>query len=377
MEFRDLKRQYRHLKADIDQAMVDVAASGGYIMGGPVKVLERELADYVGVRHCLSCGNGTDALTLALKAWGIGKGDAVFVPDFTFFASAEVIALEGATPVFVDVDPKTYNIDLDSLEQALAAVKAEGRLQPKVVIAVDLFGLPANHIELRAIAEREHLYILEDGAQGFGGSIDGRMACSFGDIATTSFFPAKPLGCYGDGGAVFTNNDEWAQLIESYRVHGKGSDKYDNVRIGLNSRLDTVQAAILQVKFNAFRDYELDDVNLAASCYHQLLAPLGDRLTLPIVADHYTSSWAQYTIQLADGIDRSQLQATMKEKGIPTMVYYPKTMSQQSAFAQTRRYVDTPHAQRLCQQVLALPIHPYITEEEQQTVIDALQKALQ
>ncbi len=234
MEFRDLKRQYRHLKADIDQAMVDVAASGGYIMGGPVKVLERELADYVGVRHCLSCGNGTDALTLALKAWGIGKGDAVFVPDFTFFASAEVIALEGATPVFVDVDPKTYNIDLDSLEQALAAVKAEGRLQPKVVIAVDLFGLPANHIELRAIAEREHLYILEDGAQGFGGSIDSRRACSFGDIATTSFFPAKPLGCYGDGGAVFTNNDEWAQLIESYRVHGKGSDKYDNVRIGLN-----------------------------------------------------------------------------------------------------------------------------------------------
>lgn len=377
MEFRDLKRQYRHLKADIDQAMVDVAASGGYIMGGPVKVLERELADYVGVRHCLSCGNGTDALTLALKAWGIGKGDAVFVPDFTFFASAEVIALEGATPVFVDVDPKTYNIDLDSLEQALAAVKAEGRLLPKVVIAVDLFGLPANHIELRATAEREHLYILEDGAQGFGGSIDGRMACSFGDIATTSFFPAKPLGCYGDGGAVFTDNDEWAQLIESYRVHGKGSDKYDNVRIGLNSRLDTVQAAILQVKFNAFRDYELDDVNLAANRYHQLLAPLGDRLTLPIVADHYTSSWAQYTIQLADGIDRSQLQATMKEKGIPTMVYYPKTMSQQSAFAQTRRYVDTPHAQRLCQQVLALPIHPYITEEEQQTVVDALQKALQ
>ena len=377
MEFRDLKRQYRHLKADIDQAMVDVAASGGYIMGGPVKVLERELADYVGVRHCLSCGNGTDALTLALKAWGIGKGDAVFVPDFTFFASAEVIALEGATPVFVDVDPKTYNIDLDSLEQALAAVKAEGRLQPKVVIAVDLFGLPANHIELRAIAEREHLYILEDGAQGFGGSINGRMACSFGDIATTSFFPAKPLGCYGDGGAVFTDNDEWAQLIESYRVHGKGSDKYDNVRIGLNSRLDTLQAAILQVKFNAFRNHELDDVNRAANRYHQLLAPLADRLTLPIIAPHYTSSWAQYTVQLAAGIDRSPLQATMKEQGIPTMVYYPKTMSQQSAFAQTRRYVDTPHAQRLCQQVLALPIHPYITEEEQQTVVDALQKALQ
>lgn len=377
MEFRDLKRQYQHLKAEMDQAMVDVAASGGYIMGGPVKELERELADYVGVKHCLSCGNGTDALTLALKAWGIGKGDAVFVPDFTFFASAEVVALEGATPVFVDVDSHTYNIDLDSLEQAIAAVRAEGRLQPKVVVAVDLFGLPANHIGLRAIVEREHLFLLEDGAQGFGGSIDGQRACSFGDIATTSFFPAKPLGCYGDGGAVFTNNDEWAQLMESYRVHGKGSDKYDNVRIGMNSRLDTLQAAILQVKFNAFRNYELDDVNSAVNRYHQLLAPLGERLTLPIIANHYTSSWAQYTVQLADDIDRSQLQAVLKELGIPTMVYYPKTMSQQSAFSQFRRYIDTPNAQRLCRRVLALPIHPYITEEEQQAVVAALKKALQ
>lgn len=377
MEFRDLKRQYQHLKAEMDQAMVDVAASGGYIMGGPVKELERELADYVGVKHCLSCGNGTDALTLALKAWGIGKGDAVFVPDFTFFASAEVVALEGATPVFVDVDSHTYNIDLDSLEQAIAAVRAEGRLQPKVVVAVDLFGLPANHTELRAIVEREHLFLLEDGAQGFGGSIDGQRACSFGDIATTSFFPAKPLGCYGDGGAVFTNNDEWAQLMESYRVHGKGSDKYDNVRIGMNSRLDTLQAAILQVKFNAFRDHELDDVNSAVNRYHQLLAPLGERLTLPIIANHYTSSWAQYTVQLADDIDRSQLQAVLKELGIPTMVYYPKTMSQQSAFSQFCRYNDTPNAQRLCRRVLALPIHPYITEEEQQAVVAALKKALQ
>lgn len=377
MEFRDLKRQYQHLKAEMDQAMVDVAASGGYIMGGPVKELERELADYVGVKHCLSCGNGTDALTLALKAWGIGKGDAVFVPDFTFFASAEVVALEGATPVFVDVDSHTYNIDLDSLEQAIAAVRAEGRLQPKVVVAVDLFGLPANHIGLRAIVEREHLFLLEDGAQGFGGSIDGQRACSFGDIATTSFFPAKPLGCYGDGGAVFTNNDEWAQLMESYRVHGKGSDKYDNVRIGMNSRLDTLQAAILQVKFNAFRNYELDDVNSAVNRYRQLLAPLGERLTLPIIANHYTSSWAQYTVQLADDIDRSQLQAVLKELGIPTMVYYPKTMSQQSAFSQFRRYIDTPNAQRLCRRVLALPIHPYIAEEEQQAVVAALKKALQ
>ena len=234
MQFRDLKKQYEVLKKDIDQAMISVASQSHYIMGPQVKELEQQLADYVGVKHCLTCANGTDALTLALKAFGIGKGDAVFVPDFTFFASAEVIALEGATPVFVDVDGITFNIDVDSLEKAISQTLADGSLTPKVIIAVDLFGLPANYPAVKAIAQKYGLLILEDGAQGFGGSINGQKACSFGDISTTSFFPAKPLGCYGDGGAVFTNNDEWALLMNSYRVHGKGTDKYDNVRIGMN-----------------------------------------------------------------------------------------------------------------------------------------------
>ena len=229
MQFRDLKHQYQVLKPQIDQAVLDVMQSGAFIMGQPVKELEAQLVEYVGVRHCLTCANGTDALTLALKAWGIGPGDAVFVPDFTFFSSAEVISLEGATPVFVDVDEDTFNISTASLERAIQEVCTDGKLTPRVIVAVDLFGLPANYPKIREIADRYDLLILEDGAQGFGGEIMGRKACSFGDISTTSFFPAKPLGCYGDGGALFTNHDEWAVLADSYRVHGKGSFKYDNV----------------------------------------------------------------------------------------------------------------------------------------------------
>ncbi|HRR63129.1 MAG TPA: aminotransferase class I/II-fold pyridoxal phosphate-dependent enzyme, partial [Paludibacteraceae bacterium] len=210
MQFRDLKKQYEVLKKDIDQAMLEVAASGAFIMGKQVKELEQQLAEYVGVKHCVSCANGTEALTLALKAWGIKSGDAVFVPDFTFFASAEVVSLEGATPVFVDVDADTFNIDPVALEKTIEKTIKEGKLQPKVIITVDLFGLPADYPEIRKIADKYHLLILEDGAQGFGGEINGKKACSFGDISTTSFFPAKPLGCYGDGGAIFTDNDEWA-----------------------------------------------------------------------------------------------------------------------------------------------------------------------
>ena len=376
MEFRDLKQQYRQLKPAIDETMMAVAASGGFIMGSPVKELEEELAGYVGVKYCLTCGNGTDALTLALKAIGVGAGDAVFVPDFTFFASAEVIALEGATPIFVDIDSRTFNIDCKSLADAIAAVKSEGKLRPRAIIAVDLFGLPANFVELQQIARLEGLLLIEDGAQGFGGAIGSRRACSFGDIATTSFFPAKPLGCYGDGGAVFTDNDDWAKLIESYRVHGKGSDKYDNVRIGINSRLDTLQAAILRVKLEAFINHELDDVNMAAKRYSQMLAPLHDKLRTPVTPQGYTSRWAQYTIVLADGIDRSGVQSEMKGQGIPTMVYYPKTMSQQTAFSGLHQYTETPMAQHLAQRVLSLPMHPYLEECEQATAVAALSKCL-
>lgn len=376
MEFRDLKKQYLQLKPAIDQAMTNVAVSGAYIMGTPVKALEQELANYVGVKHCLTCANGTDALTLALKALGIGKGDAVFVPDFTFFASAEVVALEGATPVFVDVDLKTFNIDLSSLERAIAAVRSEGQLKPAAVIAVDLFGLPANFIDLRAIAEKEHLLILEDGAQGFGGDIKGRRACSFGDIATTSFFPAKPLGCYGDGGAVFTDNDEWAHLIESYRVHGKGESKYDNVRIGMNSRLDTLQAAILQVKLQAFKSHELTAVNHAAEQYNRQLAGLSAWLSTPMIPQGFGSSRAQYTIVLNAEVDRSRLQSELKQQDIPTMVYYPTPMSRQTAFQHVKAYVSTPVACLLAQRVLSLPIHPYMTDADIEQVCSQLSDIL-
>lgn len=249
MEFRDLKKQYQVLKAGIDEKVQEVSAAAQYISGPEVKELEKQLADYVGVKHCVSCANGTDALTLALKVWNVGAGDAVFVPDFTFFSSGECPAAEGATCVFVDVDDRSYNLDVAKLEEAIKKVIAEGVYTPKVVIAVDLFGLPADYEKIRDVSKKYNLYLLEDGAQGFGGEIKGRRACSFGDISTTSFFPAKPLGCYGDGGAIFTDNDDWAASLRSLAVHGKdGDDKYNNIRLGLNSRLDTLQAAILQVE---------------------------------------------------------------------------------------------------------------------------------
>ena len=390
MQFRDLKKQYQVLKEDMDKAMLEAVASGAYIMGPQVKELEKQLAEYVGVKHCLTCANGTDALTLALKAWGIGPGDAVFVPDFTFFSSAEVVPLEGAEPVFVDVCEETFNLDAADLERAVKAVLAEGRLRPRVAVAVDLFGLPANYKAIRAVADKYGLLILEDGAQGFGGCIDGKRACSFGDIATTSFFPAKPVGCYGDGGAVFTDNDEWAALIESYRVHGKGQFKYDNVRIGMNSRLDTVQAAVLQVKLKAFDEYELADINLAALQYTKRLK---DIVATPVIPEGFLSSWAQYTIRLRDKAQRDALQAALKAEGIPSMVYYPKPMHLQTAFADSfaalgmtkgchseevedRRRNLCPVATSLCDRVLSLPMHPYLTTEQIDLVCNVIRKSL-
>ena len=267
MEFRGIKKQYEVLKLQIDNAIANVLAEGCFISGPRIQELERRLADYVGVKNCITCANGTDALTLALMTWQVGPGDVVFVPDFTFFASGETIAYAGATPIFVDVDASTYNMDPDKLERVICQTEQEGKYCPKVVITVDLFGLPANYLRIREICERHHLLLLEDGAQGFGGSIQGKRACSFGDISTTSFFPAKPLGCYGDGGAVFTDNDEWAALIRSYAVHGKGDMKYDNVRVGMNSRLDTLQAAILDVKLKAFREYEFEAAGQVSRWY--------------------------------------------------------------------------------------------------------------
>lgn len=371
MQFRDLNKQYQVLKKDIDQAMIDVATSGAFIMGKQVKELEKTLADYVGVKHCITCGNGTDALTLALKSWNIGPGDAVFVPDFTFFASAEVISEEGATPVFVDVDADTFNIEPQCLEEAIEKTISKGEFTPKAIITVDLFGLPADYPAIRKIADKYKLLILEDGAQGFGGNINGKKACSFGDISTTSFFPAKPLGCYGDGGAIFTDNDEWANIINSLKVHGKGSFKYDNMRIGMNSRLDTLQAAILQVKFNAFTDYELVDINQAAAEYTERLKGI---VETPVIPDGFYSSWAQYTIKLKDKEQRDGVQAYLKGQGIPAMVYYPNPMHLQTAYKDLGyKKGDFPVSEKLCETVLSLPLHPYISVDEINTICEKIQ----
>ena len=373
MQFRDLKKQYQVLKKDIDQAMVKVATDCNFISGAQVAGLEKELAEYVGAKHCVTCANGTDALSIAMMTWGIGPGDAVFVPDFTFFSSGEIVSHCGATPVFVDVDEDTYNISPESLETAVEKVLRDGKLKPRAVVAVDLFGLPAAFGQIRSAAEKYGLLILEDGAQGFGGAIDGRKACSFGDIATTSFFPAKPLGCYG--GALFTDNDDLADIMRSIRVHGKGAMKYDNIRIGLNSRLDTIQAAVLSVKLRAFREYELNDVNRAAERYTELLS---DKVKTPAIPGGYYSSWAQYTIQLPDRKTRDRIQAGMKEAGIPTMVYYPKPMHKQLAFGLEDDYgFDCSVTERLCDMVLSLPMHPYLTEEDIKEVADRLCHLLQ
>lgn len=374
MEFRDLKKQYVALKNDIDRNIDEVIASSRFIGGSKVSELEEKLAAYVGVKHCVTCANGTDALELALMAWGVGKGDAVFVPDFTFFSSGEVVSILGATPVFVDVDEDTFNMDPASLEKAIDAVSTAGELKPSVVIPVDLFGLPANFVEIRKIADKYGLKVLEDGAQGFGGEIDGKKACSFGDISTTSFFPAKPLGCYGDGGAIFTDDDEAAELIRSYCVHGKGKMKYDNVRIGMNSRLDSIQAGILLPKLAAFEEYEVTDVNSAAAKYTELLE---GAVATPVIPDGFLSSWAQYTIKLESRERRDALQAFLKEKSILSMIYYPKQMHNQEAFGDENKYrIDYSVTNKLCDTVLSLPIHPYISDEDVEEVVSVIKEFL-
>lgn len=375
MQFRDLKTQYNVLKDEMDKAILDVVASSAYVMGPKIKEMETAFADYVGVKHCIACNSGTDALLLALKAWNVKSGDAVFVPSFTFFASAEVIAMQGATPVFVDVDDETFNIDVNDLERKIERTLKAGKLTPRVIIAVDLFGLPANFRAIRQVADKYDLYVLEDGAQGFGGRIGAKKACTFGDISTTSFFPAKPVGCYGDGGAVFTDNDEWAALVDSYHIHGKGSDRYDNIRIGMNSRMDSIQAAILLVKLKAFKDYELNDVNKVATRYSEQLK---DVAKTPVVPDGFYSSWAQYTLQVENKEVRAGLQAALKALDIPTAIYYPIPMHRQTAF----NYLDLednrcPVADRLADTVISLPIHPYLSEADQDMICSAVRKYLQ
>lgn len=362
MQFRDLKKQYEVLRPEIDAGIQEVIDSTAFILGKPVAELESKLAEYVGRKHCVACGNGTDALVLALRAHDVGPGDAVFVADFTYIASASCAELVGATPVFADIDLATFNIDPVSLEAAIERTLKEGKLTPKVIIPVDLFGLPADFEAIQKVADKYGLLVLEDAAQGFGGNINGKIACSFGDISATSFFPAKPLGCYGDGGAVFTDDDVIAERLRSIRAGGKSpQDKYDNREVGTNSRLDTIQAAILLPKFKAFVDYELEDVNKVAGWYTERLK---DEVVTPYVPEGYYSSWAQYTIRLKDMAERDAMQLKLKEAGIPSMIYYPRGMHQQQVFS----YMNLsealyPNATEATKTVLSLPMHPYLDEE--------------
>ena len=361
MEFIDLKAQYKELKEKIDENVHNVLNKGDYIMGGYVKELEEKLAEYVGVKYCACCANGTDALQIALMCFDVKAGDAVFVPSFTFFSTAEVVSCLGATPIFVDSDERTFNIDPEKLKKAINDVKKKTKLNPKGVIAVDLFGLPANYEIIKEIVKENNLFLLEDGAQGFGGSINGKMACSFGDISTTSFFPAKPLGCYGDGGAIFTNNKEYYDLMASYRVHGKGTEKYDNVRIGMNSRLDTLQAAILLPKLEAFKDYELDNRNKFAKLYSEKLK---NYVVTPLIEDGYVSSYAQFTLILESQKQRDFVKEYLGKNDIPTMVYYPKPLHRQKVYKDYDfNLEDLTTSEHLSECVLSLPMHPYLNGE--------------
>ena len=375
MQFRDLKKQYEVLKSDIDAGIQEAIDSTSFILGKPVTELENQLADYVGRKHCIGVGNGTDALVLSLRAHNVGAGDAVFVPDFTYIASASCVSLVGATPVFTDIDLQTFNMCPRSLEEAIKRTLQEGKLIPKAIIPVDLFGLPADMPKITAIAKEYGLIILEDAAQGFGGAIQEKRTCSFGDISATSFFPAKPLGCYGDGGAIFTDDDEVNARLRSLRAGGKSpTDKYDNREIGYNSRLDTLQAAILLPKFKAFADYEVEAVNTVASWYTERLR---DRVVTPYIPEDFYSSWAQYTIRLDNKEERAKVQAELKEKGIPSMVYYPRGMHEQQVF----RYMNLdeqlfPNTVSATQTVLSLPMHPYLDEDTVDEICAVINKVI-
>lgn len=360
MQFRDLQRQYAALKPVLDKELSEVMSSGLFVMGDKVVALERQLASYIGTDYCVSCGSGTDALYLALRVWNIGPGDAVFVPDFTFFASAEVVSLVGAVPVFVDVDADTFNMSPIDLQAKIDQVRQEGILRPRVVLTVDLFGRPADYGQICPIAAAEGLWILEDSAQGFGSALNGKRTCSFGDIAITSFFPSKPLGCYGDGGAIYTNNAEWAALCQSYRQHGKGNDKYDNVRIGINSRLDALQAAVLLAKLDIF-EQEMHDSQRIAERYNTVLM---DRVGIPSMPKGCVSSWAQYTVRFRSEQERDECKRRLDRQGIPAHIYYPTPLHRLPVYRNCQNDEQCPNAVRLSQTVLSLPMHPYLTDEE-------------
>jgi UDP-2-acetamido-2-deoxy-ribo-hexuluronate aminotransferase len=371
IEFNDLGAQYRHLKKEIDAQIAAVLSEAHFISGPQVEQLEHELCEYTGRKYCVATSSGTAALLLPLMAKGIGKGDAVFVPAFTFFASAEVVSLTGATPVFCDSEEDIFNLDPASLEEQIEKVKREGKLRPKAVIAVDLFGHPADFPRIEEICRKNGLFLLEDAAQGFGGAIGERKACSFGDCSGTSFFPAKALGCYGDGGAVFTDDEETYRLLTSLRVHGKGTMKYDNVRIGLNARLDTLQAAVLLPKLHAF-DEENEHRRRAAKRYNEKLK---DRFVVPQEREGFTSSYGYYTLRAKDSAERAKAMDALKAAGIPCMIYYPKPLHLQKVYEPLGyRRGDLPVAEKLADTVFSLPMHGYISDDVIDEICSILNK---
>lgn len=370
--FIDLKAQQARIRAKLDARIAGVLDHGGYIMGREVGEFETALAGFCGSKFALGCANGTDALQLALMALDVKAGDAVFCPSFTFASTAEVVPLVGATPVMVDVDPRTFNMDVESLKRAITHAQSLG-LRPACVIPVDLFGLPADYDAIEAVARETGMFIIADSAQGFGGVYKGRVTGSIGDIATTSFFPAKPLGCYGDGGAIFTDDENLRKLLDSFRIHGKGTHKYDNERIGLNSRLDTLQAAILLEKLAIYAD-EIAARQIVAQRY---IDALGAVIDVPFVPEGLTSVWAQFTLRTREGQNRDAIMVALKDKGVPTMVYYPRPLHQQTAYAPFPRDPQgLPVAEALSQQVFSLPMHPYLEAAQQDVIIDEVKAAL-
>lgn len=375
MQFIDLKAQYRALKQEINDNIQEVLEAGVFIGGPQVKELEKQLAEYVGRKHCITCANGTDALQIAYMVYGIGEGDAVFCPDITFISSTEPSKMFGAASVFCDIQPDTYNLCPISLEKQIQAVLAEGKLKPKAVVAVDILGNPCDYDAIIPICEKYGLILIEDAAQSFGASYKGKKCCAFGEIATTSFFPAKPLGCYGDGGAIFVDDDEKAALIRSICVHGKGpKGKYDNVRVGVNSRLDTIQAAILLPKFKALAEYEVNDRQTVANRYNEAFK---NNFVTPFVQEDCVSVFAQYALLAKDTEMRDKVIAHLTEKKIPNMIYYPTPQHALPVFENEPTYGEEfKVANDYCARTLSLPMHPYLEAEEQQLIIDAVLEAL-
>ena len=385
MQFVDLAAQQKRIRKKIESNISAILDHGKYIMGPEIKQLEERLTGYVGVKNAIGCASGTDALLMALMAYQVGPGDAIFTSPFTFIATAEVISLLGATPVFVDIDPQTFNIDPAKLDLAVRAVKNNDSsihplpiipdhlpVTPKGVIPVDLFGLPADYSRIEDIAKTQDIFVIEDAAQSFGGELKGKKACAFGNIACTSFFPAKPLGCYGDGGMCFTDDDSLTEIMQSVRVHGKGHHKYDNIRIGVNGRLDTLQAGILLAKFDIFPE-EITLRQQVAARYTELLG-FHSGLTRPAIAHDYQSAWAQYSILAQDSAQRTALQNKLKAAQIPTAIYYPTPLHLQSAFSYLNyKNGDFPISEDCAGRIFSLPMHPYLSEEDQLKIVRSIE----